>query len=248
MMKKIYAFVLAGIMVFSMTACGQSEPETKVPTETDIAEVETAVTEAAETEAVETEVVGIVGGWSRADCPVVTDEIRALLEKAQGNLTGAEYEAAAYLGSQLVSGTNHAVLCRITPVVPDAVARYAVVILYEDLEGNVEILDILDSEAEVEAFPDGEVLDGGWAAPDSPEVTDEAKAALGKALEKLVGAEYVPVALLATQIVSGTNYSLLCEVTPVVPDAEAHYTIVHVYEDLEGNAKITDTFDFVSAK
>ena len=67
---------------------------------------------------------------------------------------------------------------------------------------------------------------------------------MDKALEKLVGADYEPIALLATQIVSGTNYSILCQVTPVVPDAESSFAIAHVYQDLEGNAEITEVFDF----
>ena len=68
--------------------------------------------------------------------------------------------------------------------------------------------------------------------------------ALENAATKLDGAEYKEVCCLRTQIVSGTNYCLLCEITPVVPNAESHFAIVFVYEDLDGNAQITDVFDF----
>ena len=197
--------------------------------------------EAAE-EAFTAEEAAIVGGWTRAESPEVPGEVKALLEKAAEKLLGAEYEPVALIGSQVVAGTNYQLLCRITPVVPDAVPHYAIVTLYEDPDGNASITDILESQAEGEALP-GE-LTGAWENPESPVMTDEAKAAMDKALEKLVGADYKPIALLATQIVSGTNYSILCQVTPVVPDAESSFAIVHVYRDLEGNAEITEVFEF----
>ena len=89
---------------------------------------------------------------------------------------------------------------------------------------------------------------GGWTLPESLNVTDEAKEALAKTSEKKLAAEYAPVCLLATQLVSGTNYLILCEVTAVAPGAEPSYVIVHVYADLSGNAEITETFDMVAAE
>ena len=234
-MKRIIALVLAGLLIFLLAACGQKQADTKTEQKEEATAPEAA-------EEVTEKTAPIVGGWSAAESPEVPDEIKALLEKAAEGMVGAEYEPVAYLGSQVVAGTNYRLLCRITPVVPDAVSHYGIVTLYEDLDGNVSITDIFDSQAEGEALS-GE-LSGAWENPESPVVTDEAKAALDKALEKLTGAEYEPIALLATQLVSGTNYSILCEVTPVVPDAASSFVIVHVYQDLEGNAEITDTFDF----
>ena len=54
---------------------------------------------------------------------------------------------------------------------------------------------------------------------------------------------YVPVALLSTQTVAGTNYRILCEATTVYPGAEMHYAVVNVYESLEGNANIIRATD-----
>lgn len=39
------------------------------------------------------------------------------------------------------------------------------------------------------------------------------------------------------------NYRLLCRVTPVVPDAEGAFCLVTVYQDLDGNAEITEVTD-----
>ena len=74
---------------------------------------------------------------------------------------------------------------------------------------------------------------------------DEAKAALDKASETLTGAEFDPIALVGTQVVAGTNYRLLCKETATVPDAESFYTIIDIYADLNGNAELTETYDFV---
>ena len=59
-------------------------------------------------------------------------------------------------------------------------------------------------------------------------------------MEGFTGVGYVPVALLSTQLVAGMNYRYLCEATTVVPDAETSYAIVTVYQDLEGNAEVTE--------
>ena len=79
---------------------------------------------------------------------------------------------------------------------------------------------------------------GGWTLPKDGKVTEEAKNALEKAAEGLMGVGYVPVALLGTQVVSGTNYCLLCEATVVYPDAKPYYAVVTVYRDLQGNARV----------
>lgn len=49
-----------------------------------------------------------------------------------------------------------------------------------------------------------EQLMGGWEIPaaEAGPLSEEAQAAFDKAMEKLVGAKYTPVALLATQIVA----------------------------------------------
>ena len=87
---------------------------------------------------------------------------------------------------------------------------------------------------------------GETTEPESPEVTADAKAALEKALEALDGASYEPVALLGTQVVSGTNYLMLCKIHMITANAspdDFHYSFVTVYQDLEGDASIIETKD-----
>ena len=84
----------------------------------------------------------VVGGWSTASDPAITDEVQALFEKGMKGLVGVKYTPVAYLGSQVVAGYNHAVLCQATTVYPGATPRWVVVYLYEDLKGNVTLTDI----------------------------------------------------------------------------------------------------------
>ena len=271
-MKKLTVLALCMAAAISMTACGQGQSKaetaskqteskadvsgkTDASSKTDTSSKTEESSEATlSSNPVETEEIAVssdstesellAGGWETPASPKVPEEIKEKLDKALEELVGADYEAVAYLGSQLVAGRNYKLLCRITPVVPDAVDHFAIVTLYEDLEGKVEITEILDSEKESN-FSD---MPGGWQKTETQEMTDEAKAALEKALSEMVGATYKPLALVATQVVAGTNYCILCEITPVVPDAESNYGLVYVYEDLEGNAEITEIADFATGE
>ena len=90
-----------------------------------------------------------------------------------------------------------------------------------------------------------ETLVGGWTPVESEAAVlpDDAQAAFDKATEGLVGATYTPVALLSTQLVAGTNYCILCQITPVVPDAVPTWNLVYIYADMEGNAEITNVWE-----
>lgn len=96
------------------------------------------------------------GGWNVAENTAITEENKAILEKALEKLVGVTYEPIAYLGSQVVAGLNHCFLCKATVVYPDAVPSLALVYIYEDLSGNVQITNIADfdiAELSVPAEP-----------------------------------------------------------------------------------------------
>jgi len=89
----------------------------------------------------------MTGGWAPSADPAVTEELKALFDKGTEALTGAAYLPVAYLGSQVVAGTNHAFLCQAVSAYPGSLKTapaYAMVYLYEDLSGNVSILSIAD--------------------------------------------------------------------------------------------------------
>ncbi len=93
------------------------------------------------------------------------------------------------------------------------------------------------------------MLLGGWEIVESEagELPEEVQKAFDKALDGLVGALYVPVKLLAQQVVAGMNYCILCQITPVVPDASPTWALVYIYADLEGNATLSNVYELYIA-
>lgn len=69
-------------------------------------------------------------------------DVKAVFDKAFDGLAGASYEPVAYLGSQVVEGTNYLGLFRETPAVQNPVPEFDLVTAYEDLDGNVTLEDI----------------------------------------------------------------------------------------------------------
>jgi hypothetical protein len=65
---------------------------------------------------------------------------------ADCGLDGAVPVPVAYLGSQVVAGTNHAFLCQAKTAYPGMVSEPTFVMIYlcEDLQGNVSVLNIAD--------------------------------------------------------------------------------------------------------
>ena len=89
----------------------------------------------------------LAGGWTPSADPTVTEELKAIFDKGTETLTGASYIPVAYLGSQVVAGTNHAFLCQAVTAYPgslETAPAYAMVYLYQDLSGGVSVLSIAD--------------------------------------------------------------------------------------------------------
>lgn len=82
---------------------------------------------------------------------------------------------------------------------------------------------------------------GGWEiCEDGPAaVPADAQEAFDKAIQGYTGMNFEPKALLATQVVSGTNYAFLCLGERVVQNPVKGWYVVVVYQDLQGEAKIT---------
>ena len=122
-MRKMIAMLMALMMVFGLAcACAEEIKPTPVPA------------------------LGgpTLGGWTPAEDPAVTEERQAIFDKGMEGLLGVGYKPVAYLGSQVVSGTNHAFLCQATVVVPNAKPSWVIVYLYENLQGEVSILNIAE--------------------------------------------------------------------------------------------------------
>ena len=220
-MKKILIVLLAALLVLAAVACkAKEEPQ-----------------EAAKEESMTDE--PLAGGWIPAEDFSVTDERKAIFDKGMAVISSI-HTPLAYLGSQVVAGTNHCFLSK-------GSNRLELVYFYEDLQGNVQLMNI--AQLPIVPQADGtlalpeEGLMGGWAYVEDPAFTDEEEAKLEAALQNQVGASYAIVACVAEQVVAGLNRCLLVQVTPVVPNARPHYALAYVYTDLQGNSSLTQVID-----
>ena len=256
MMKKLLAIALCALMIVASTACISGikidTDELKEELNELLDDVKDELPEVVPEIGVD-DVIGdlpdvLAGGWQVTADFELTDEQKALFEKGLEGLVGANYVPIALLGTQVVAGTNYCFLAQTTPVVPDANPVYTLVFLYQDLEGNVQLMNVADlpivpNEDGTLSAP-GETLMGGWSYAQSYEITDELSDCFNRALEGTLGSNFTAIAQLGTQIVSGTNRCILAEVTPVVPDPQPHYALVYLYENLEGGAELLNIIDF----
>lgn len=84
----------------------------------------------------------LAGGWqvdSFGEEGVLDEKVQASFDKATADLTDISYKPIAVLGTQVVAGTNYAVLCYGSSNDEDALESVYVVTLYENLNGGSEI-------------------------------------------------------------------------------------------------------------
>ncbi len=128
-MRKLIAMLMALMMLFGIgAACAEGEKTGE-----------------------ETPAVGgpAVGSWAAAEVTEITSDELVVFDKAVEGLMGVKYEPVLLLGTQVVAGTNYAFLCKGTVVYPDALPYWYILYVYEDLQGNVEVLDIENLELAV---------------------------------------------------------------------------------------------------
>ncbi len=85
------------------------------------------------------------------------------------------------------------------------------------------------------ALAEGNTL-GGWTTYTGNPTTipEEVLTCFNSAFENFVGCTYEPVALLAYQMVAGTNYCLLCRCTVISLESPETFVIVYLTHDQDG--------------
>ena len=231
MLKKLSVVLLAFVLLFVMAACGSSDQTSENTSETETSEP-------------------VAGGWELFDnkANVLPEDVQASFDKASETFTGSELKPVAYVASQVVAGTNYMILCEAATTTEQPKTSYQMVIVYADLEGKAEITQM--KEFDLTAYVEGdsteisaEKLAGGWEPAEdrsSVVIPQEAKDVFDKAAGNLDGNELEPMALLGTQVVAGTNYAFLCFSTLQTEETINGIQVVTVYEDLDGNAEITN--------
>ncbi len=91
----------------------------------------------------------MTGGWEKntGNTSLKAPEnkhVKKVFKKAKKQLMGVKYKGLAYLGSQVVAGTNYCILCKAKTVAPGANANFVLMFIYEDLDGNVSVTSVED--------------------------------------------------------------------------------------------------------
>lgn len=165
-------------------------------------------------------------------------KVASAMSKVGETLLGAEYEPIAYLGSQVVNGTNHAVLAEQT-IVTGRDTKNVVVMIFNEKPTDTEATLV-----SIERVVESGLPFGGTQVDVHTEIPEDAQAEWDNAFMGFVGSTVTPFAFLGTQLVHGMNYIFAATIKPVVPDGETKLAIVTV----NGLTKHVDFIDLLSNK
>jgi len=185
----------------------------------------------------------LTGGWEIVLSNQVNDldeETINIFNNAKAKYTESNLDLVALFGKQVVAGTNYMYLAK-------SENAYKVVIVYHDLEGNDSITKVTDFDYTqyTNKNIDGlnERLSGGWNVESSGRAytlfEDGENNIFDKATSTLTGMSFKPLVIVGKQIVSGTNYAVICYGSATVPDAIEGIYLLTLYEDLSGNAEVS---------
>lgn len=192
----------------------------------------------------------IVGGWNALPTEVqvgMDEQTINMFNTAIDTFTDAEVKAVALLGTQLVNGTNYMFLAEEYPENENFDPTYKIVIIHASTDGKAIVTSSADFDFEnytnIEIADASEPIVGGWtvAAPGKlgmisqehiQEIFDEGS-------KKITDVTFNPIDVIATQVVSGTNYAILCYGKTASETPKEGIYLVTLYEDLDGNSEIT---------
>lgn len=164
-----------------------------------------------------------VGQWN---VNVIANAMPQKLASAIGaldeELVGAAYEPIAYIGSQVVNGTNHAVIAKQT-ILSGKDQNNIVLLKFNEKGMDCSLYAIEPLVQEGPAF-------GGWKldVKVGDEMPKEAIESFNQVTEGWVGAKLTPEVLLGTKVTKGVDYLFLATVKPVYPEAKASVKLIMV--------------------
>ncbi len=225
--KLLLVLLLVGSLLF-VTSCGKKEEK-------------------------EPEMVKKLGGWevdTSAKELNIPKEAQKAFEKATENYDGLELEPVALLGTQVVSGTNYMFLCKGTTVTEKPSTDYKIVVIYNDLKNKSSIKAVEDFDLNMYLFKDNEVdkkdVSGGWSVynkTEAQELDKKIKKVFDTALEKLSGVEYIPIALLGSQLVSGNNYAVLALGKTTAKEPTYTIAVLTIYNNLDDKVSVESIYE-----
>jgi hypothetical protein len=178
-----------------------------------------------------------LGSWEvKVAIDAMPQKVATAVGELADQLIGAEYKPIAYLGSQVVNGTNHAVLAEQT-VITGKDTKNVVILIFNEKPNEMKAT-LVNIERVIEQG--GEL--GGIAVDVKTDIPAEAKEAFDKAFEGFVGSKVKPFALLGTQVVKGVDYMFAAEVTSVTAEPITKVCLVTV-NGMTGDLAFADMLD-----
>lgn len=135
---------------------------------------------------------------------------------------GVEYEPIAYLGSQTVNGTNHAVLAE-QDVLTGRDTKNIVVLVFNEKAGDTKATLI-----GIDRVIEGGYSFGGVAIDVDTDIPSDAQEVWDEAFEGFVGSDVKPFAFIGTQMTKGTDFIFAAERTSITKNPEKNAVIVTI--------------------
>lgn len=191
----------------------------------------------------------IAGGWminQEFEKTNIPAEALAAYEKASESVNLVHMDIVAYLGQQVVAGTNYLLVGKPQLNIDASHAQLYVLKIHEDINGECTLVssrliekDEFSEEDAIDFFQKdgmmgGFVIDDAVGAP----LSERAQNAFDKAFEGFLGVGYEPILELGHQVVAGTNYAVLCKATATTYPMQKGLAIVVIYADLEGGGEL----------
>ena len=86
----------------------------------------------------------VLGGWNLDEVKGcnLPQKVQSAFTAVTGDMTGADYEPVAYLGSQIVNGINYRILCKRRLVIPNSDVQIVKMIIHEETDGSVRLISV----------------------------------------------------------------------------------------------------------
>lgn len=86
----------------------------------------------------------ILGGWNLDEVKGcnLPQKVQSAFTAVTGDMTGADYEPVAYLGSQIVNGINYRILCKRRLVIQNSEPSLVKMIIHEEADGSVSLVSV----------------------------------------------------------------------------------------------------------
>lgn len=137
-MKKKLLMLLTILLVLTLVGCNSNKNKQDNISVEPIDNVE--VQEETPVEPINDE--SMLGGFVDVEDGTLTDELKDIFNKALDGFLGATYEPVELVATQVVAGTNYKFLANGTKTTNPITKGSYYVIIYKDLEGNIELKNI----------------------------------------------------------------------------------------------------------